>query len=83
MLALKITRQMEQALYSNLGTTETGGETIESTLSALSRVCLLKYQVADQELTVLPKTDDRQTKILGALKIDLAPPAQCTRVKSS
>jgi len=79
MLALKITRQMEQALYSTLGTTESGGETIESTLSALSRICLLKYKVADQELTVLPKTDDRQTKILGALKIDLAPPAQCTQ----
>jgi len=79
MLALKITRQMEKALYSNLGTTETGGETIESALSALSRICLLKYKVADQVLTVLPKTDDRQTKILGALKIDLAPPAQCTQ----
>jgi hypothetical protein len=50
---------MEQALYSTLGTTESGGETIESTLSALSRICLLKYKVADQELTVLPKTDDQ------------------------
>ena len=79
MLALKITRQMEQAIYSTLGTTESGGETIESTLSALSRICLLKYKVTDQELNVLPKTDDRQTKILGALKIDLTPPAQCTQ----
>jgi transposase len=79
MLALKITRQMEQSLHETLGTTETGGETIESTLSALSRICLLKYKVADQELTVLPKTDDRQTKILGALKINLAPPTQCTQ----
>jgi transposase len=79
MLALKITRQMEQSLHSTLGTAEKGGETIESTLSALSRICLLKYTVAGQELTVLPKTDVRQTKILGALKIDLAPPGQCTQ----
>ena len=79
MLALKITRQMEQDLYASLGTTEKGGETIESALSALSRICLLKYTVAHQELSVLPKTDDRQTKILRALKIDLAPPGQCTQ----
>ena len=79
MLALKIVRQMEQALHSSLGTTEKGGETIESTLSALSRICLLKYTVACQELTVLPKPDVRQTKILGALKIDLSPPGQCTQ----
>ena len=79
MLALKITRQMEHLLHASLGTTEKGGETIESTLSALSRICLLKYTVANQELTVLPKTDERQTKILEALKIDLAPPGQCTQ----
>lgn len=79
MLALKVTRQIEQTLRASLGTTENGGETVESTLNALSRICLLKYSIANQELITLPKTDARQTKILKALSINLTPPLQCTQ----
>lgn len=79
MLALKVTRHMEMALRASLGTTEKGGETVESALSALSRICLLKYNIANQNIITLPKTDARQTKILKALKIELAPPSKCTQ----
>lgn len=79
MLALKITRQMEQALRASFGTTEQDGETVESALSALSRICLLKYDIANQSIETLPKTDARQTKILQALGITLTPPSACTQ----
>lgn len=79
MLALKVTRQMEQALRASLGTTDKGGETVDSALSALSRVCLLRYNIANQSVVTLPKTDARQTNILKALGVELAPPSRCTQ----
>ena len=79
MLALKITRQMEKYLRASFGTTERDGETVESALSALSRFCLNKYQIANKEIVGLPKPDPRQSKILKALGLELRPPSQRTQ----
>lgn len=79
MLALKVTRQMEQLLRASLGTADKGGETVDSAMSALSRICLLKYSIANQNVITLPKTDARQTKILKALGVELTPPSRCTQ----
>ena len=79
MLALKLARHMEQSLRASLGTAENGGETIESAVSALSRINLLKYDIANQSVIALPKTDSRQTKILKALGVNLVAPENCTQ----
>ena len=79
MLALKVARRMENSLRKAFGTTEQDGETIESSLSALSRICLNTYDIAGRTVLALPKTDSRQTKILEALNVELAPPRICTQ----
>ena len=79
MLALKVARRMERSLHKAFGTTEQDGETIESALSALSRICLNTFEIAGRTVMALPKTDARQTKILEALNIELAPPKTCTQ----
>ena len=75
MLALKVARHMEKLLRSSLGTAGDGGETVDSALSALSRISLLKYNIANQHVVTLPKSDARQAKILNALGVSLAPPS--------
>lgn len=79
MLALKVARHMEKLLRSSLGTAGDGGETVDSALSALSRISLLKYNIANQNVVTLPKADPRQAKILNALGVSLAPPSNCTQ----
>lgn len=80
MLALKIVRRMENALHKAFGTTESeGGETVESALTALSRICLDKYTFENQSVLMLPTPDKRQEIILTALNVKLKPPAQCTQ----
>jgi transposase len=76
MLSLKIIRVMEQRLQQVFGTSNDhpDAETLESALSALSRLCLYHYQVGDQQITGLPRPDSRQQKILSALQVKLKVP---------
>ena len=76
MLALKVLRLMEQRLGSAFGTTETNAEaeTADSALSALSRLSLEHYTIAEQEIVGLPRPDARQRQILDALKVQLLAP---------
>jgi transposase len=74
LLALKLSREMERRLQAAFGTTDTDPHAITLTdaMAALSRLCLLEYQV-DEKTTVtrLPKPDDRQQQILAALAVPL------------
>jgi transposase len=76
MLRLKIIRVMEQRLQHVFGTRHDhpDAETLESALSALSRLGLYHYQVGDQQITGLPRPDARQEKILSALQVKLKAP---------
>ena len=76
MLSLKIVRLTEQRLHAAFGTTDTNkeAETVDSTLCALSRLCLQHYQVGEQEIIGLPRPDSRQKSLLSALKVKLTPP---------
>jgi hypothetical protein len=58
------------------GTTETNteAENADSALSAISRLCLQHYNVGGQKILGLPRPDDRQKKILDALKVTLVAP---------
>ena len=70
LLALKLSREIERRLRAVFGTTGTGPQAI--TLPALTRLCLLHYQV-DEKTTVtrLPRPDARQEAILAALGVHL------------
>lgn len=74
MLALKISREMERRLQARFGTTNTDphATTLPDALAALSRLCLLEYQI-DENTTVtrLPKPDAWQREILAALDVQL------------
>ena len=74
MLALKLSREIERRLRAGFGTTETNANaiTLPDALLALTRLCLLQYQV-DENTTVvkLPRPDLRQEEILQALGIAL------------
>jgi len=76
MLALKITRVMEQRLRTTFGTTETNpeAETLDSALECLSRVTLNHLPIEDQTVPVVPRPDARQQRILSALQVTLTPP---------
>jgi hypothetical protein len=76
MLSLKIIRVMEQRLQQAFGTRNDhpDAETLESALSALSRLCLHHDQVGDQQVTGLPRPDSRQANILSALQVKLKAP---------
>ena len=76
MLSLKVLRQIEQRLHAEFGTTDTNNaaETVDSALSALSRLCLQHYQLGDQDVVTLPRPDQRQQRILSALKVTLKAP---------
>ncbi len=74
MLALKISREMERRLQAQFGTTDANPHTttLPDAMAALSRLCLLHYQVdAKTTLTRLPRPDACQREILAALKIEL------------
>lgn len=74
MLALKVSREMERRLRAAFGTTDTRTDsiTLPDALLALTRLCLLHYQV-DEKTTVtkLPQPDARQREILQALGVTL------------
>ncbi len=69
MLALKVVREMRRALVVAFGTTDDDkmAVTVDDALAALSRLCLLIYQVRGTAITRLPSPDARQAAILNAL----------------
>ena len=69
MLALKVVREIRRALVTAFGTTDDDkmAVTVDDALAALSRLCLLIYQVRGTAITRLPSPDARQTAILNAL----------------
>jgi transposase len=74
LLALKLSREMERLLQAAFGTTDTIPHTltVNDAMAALSRLCLLEYQIDDETtLTRLPKPDTRQEEILAALGVKL------------
>ena len=74
LLALKLSREMERRLQAAFGTTDADPHavTVSDALAALSRLCLLQYQIDDQTtLTRLPRPDPRQNEILTALRVSL------------
>jgi transposase len=74
LLALKLSREMERRLQAAFGTTDTDPHaiTLADAMAALSRLCLLEYRVDEKtSVTRLPKPDDRQQQILGALGVPL------------
>jgi hypothetical protein len=72
MLALKVTRQLEQRLQAVFGTTDTDPHTVTlpDALAALSRLCLQHYEI-DEKTTVtrLPRPDADQKQILAVLGV--------------
>jgi transposase len=77
MLALKVVREMRRALVAAFGTTDDDkmAVTVDDALAALSRLCLLRYQVRGTAITRLPTPDARQAAILNAL----GTPLPCSR----
>jgi len=74
MLALKLGREIERRLQAAFGTTDADPHalTVNDALAALSRLCLLEYQIDDKtKLTRLPNPDARQEEILAALGVSL------------
>jgi transposase len=74
MLALKISREMERRLQARFTTTDSDAHTttLPDALAALSRLCLLEYQVDDKTtVSRLPKPDARQREIFAALDVHL------------
>jgi transposase len=76
MLSLKIARLFQQRLQETFGTVEEhkNAESLESALTALSRLCLHHYSIAGQRIAALPRPDSRQQNILSALKVILKAP---------
>src|SRR5487761_1637864 len=74
LLALKLSREIERRLRAAFGTTGTSPQaiTLPDALTALTRLCLLHYQI-DEKTTVtrLPRPDARQEAILAALGVHL------------
>lgn len=74
LLALKLSREMEQRLQAAFGSTDANPHAITLTdaMAALSRLCLLEYRVDEKtSATRLPKPDARQQQILAALGLPL------------
>jgi transposase len=74
LLALKLSREMERRLQAAFGTTDTNPHTltVNDAMAALSRLCLLEYQIDDKTtVTRLPRPDARQEEILVALGVNL------------
>ena len=82
MLALKIARLMRNNLQNVFGSTDDDpkAETIESSLTALSRLCLQYYDIDGNKIVGLPIPDARQQNILDSLNVSLKPPKmECTQ----
>ncbi len=74
LLALKLSRELERRLQAVFGTTDTNAQavTVPDALAAVSRLCLLNYEIDEKTtLTRLPKPDPRQKEILQALGVTL------------
>jgi len=74
LLALKLSREMERRLQAAFGTTDANPHTltVSDAMAALSRLCLLEYQIDDKTVvTRLPRPDARQEEILVALGVSL------------
>jgi transposase len=74
MLALKLTRQLEQRLQAVFGTTATNRYTVTlpDALDALSRLCLQNYEIDEKTVvTRFPRADADQKQILAALGVSL------------
>ena len=73
MFALKVVRAMRRALTAAFGTTDDDklAVTVDDALAALSRLCLLIYQVEGTAIPRLPSPDARQAAILHALGTSL------------
>ena len=69
LFALQVVREMRRALVAAFGTTDDDkmAVTVDDALAALSRLCLLRYQVRGTTITRLPSPDARQAAILNAL----------------
>jgi len=74
MLALKLSREMEQRLHKHFGTTDSDlhAITLRDALTSLGSLCLLQYTI-DEKTTVtkLPLPNAHQAKILTALGVTL------------
>jgi transposase len=74
LLALKLSREIERRLHAAFGTSDADPHacTVPDAMAALSRLCLLEYQI-DEKTTVtrLPKPDARRKEILAALQVHL------------
>jgi len=74
LLALKLSREMEQRLQKHFGTTDSDPHaiTLRDALTTLGSLCLMHYQV-DEKTTVtkLPQPSANQMKILTALGVTL------------
>jgi transposase len=80
LLALKLSRELQQRLAAALGTTQDAphGVTVPDALAALNRLCLLTYPLDDtHSVTRLPRPDAQQTRILQALQVPLPHRGQC------
>jgi len=74
LLALKLSREIEQRLQAAFGTTDGNPHaiTLPDALTSLSRLCLLHYPVnSTTTVTRLPLPDARQKEILTALGVAL------------
>jgi transposase len=74
LLALKLSREIERRLHAVFGNTDTGMHAVTAgdALTALSRLCLLNYQIdGKRSATCLPTPDPRQQEILAALQVSL------------
>jgi hypothetical protein len=81
MLALKVVREMRRALVAAFGPTDNDRRAVtgDDALAALSRLCLLIYQVRGTTISCLPSPDARQAAILNALGTPL-PDSRSVRI---
>lgn len=73
MFAWTVVREMRRALVAAFGTTDDDqmAVTVDDALAALSRLCLLSYQVRGTAIPRLPSPDARPAAILNALGTSL------------
>ena len=70
-LALKVAREMERCLVSACGTThqDPSATTLPDALESLQHWCFIALQGKSGMMTVLPRLDEQQQRIIEALKI--------------
>ncbi len=78
-LALKISREMENGLKAAFGTTEQSKDalTIKDALNALARLCFERYEIGGREFLRLPRPDAKQLAIFEA--VGVTPPRSTNR----